>query len=484
METRFASLQKSLAARFETSGFEALERGTIVVISSLSFPEVELRKITGVEHYEERLLCYLLELRDPSSRVVYVTSADVDPEVVDYYLSFLPNPEDARARLTMISVGDPSPRSLSEKLLERPDLLDEIRSATAGGDGAFILPFNVTPLEERLAEALSLPLYGPDPRLARHGTKSGARRLARRARVPVLEGAEDLRSVAELEKAVQGILSRRPAARAVVVKLDNGFSGQGNAVIDASRVGSPIDSSVTVFCAEEESWSTYGPKIASDGAIVEEQLRVAGLVSPSVQLRIAPGGEIQELSTHDQILGGPDDQVYLGCRFPARREYRDLIRDYGMRIARCLAEDGVIGTFGIDFVVVPAAAGYEAYLTEINLRVGGTTHPYVMAKGVTGAVYDQGRGELIVEGAPLCYVASDNIKSPRYAGMSPARVIEALRAAGLAYERETRSGVTLHLLGALPKYGKCGAVCIAPDVDRATALYDETIAVFDRLAAS
>jgi hypothetical protein len=482
MKRSFTALQSDFAQRFAADGFGALGRGTAVVVPSLTFPETELRKITGIEHYEERLLCYLLVLRERSTRVVYLTSTEVDPAIVEYYLSFLPHPEEARRRLAMISVGDPSPRPLTEKLLERPDLLEDIRSAAADPDVVFILPFNVTPLEERLAEVLSIPVYGADPCLAGHGSKSGARRLARRAGVPVLEGAEDLRSVSELETAVERLLSRRPDARAVVVKLDNGFSGQGNAVIDVSRLASPIDSSVTVFCAEEESWSSYGPKIAADGAIVEEQLRVAGLVSPSVQLRIAPGGEIEEVSTHDQILGGPDDQVYLGCRFPARREYRDLIRRYGARIARHLAEDGVIGTFGIDFVVIPAATGYEAYLTEINLRVGGTTHPYVMAKDVTGAAYDPQRGELIAGGANVCYVASDNIKSERYAGILPARAIGAVHESGLAYDPSRKSGVTLHLLGALPKYGKCGATCIAPDLDQAAALHDDLSALLDELA--
>ena len=29
-----------------------------------------------------------------------------------------------------------------------------------------------------------------------------------------------------------------------------------------------------------------------------------------------------EISTHDQILGGDSGQIYLGCSFPARDDYR------------------------------------------------------------------------------------------------------------------------------------------------------------------
>ena len=57
--------------------------------------------------------------------------------------------------------------------------------------------------------------------------------------------------------------------------------------------------------------------MAAEGAVVEELLRVPNLQSPSVQLRIDAGGVVEVLSTHDQILGGPEGQVYIGCRFPA-----------------------------------------------------------------------------------------------------------------------------------------------------------------------
>jgi hypothetical protein len=36
-----------------------------------------------------------------------------------------------------------------------------------------------------------------------------------------------------------------------------------------------------------------------------------------VQLRITPDGRVELLSTHDQLLGGPSGQSYLGCMFPA-----------------------------------------------------------------------------------------------------------------------------------------------------------------------
>jgi hypothetical protein len=139
------------------------------------------------------------------------------------------------------------------------------------------------------------------------------------------------------------------------------------------------------------------------------------------------------------------------------------------RVGAVLAAEGVVGSFGIDFVVVP---GDGAYLSEINLRLGGTTHPYWMARWVTGATYDQHRGELVApDGTPVRYVATDNIKSPQLAGWTPAEVVAAVDAEGLSFDRSTRTGVALHLLGAVPGYGKLGATCIARTAEAADELY-------------
>ena len=62
---------------------------TVVVVPSLSMDPRELQKITGVWHYEERMLVNLMLLRQPRTRLIYVTSQAIDPMVVDYYLSLL-----------------------------------------------------------------------------------------------------------------------------------------------------------------------------------------------------------------------------------------------------------------------------------------------------------------------------------------------------------------------------------------------------------
>jgi len=459
-----------------------------VVVPSISFPVAELDKIIAVQRYEERMLFLALLLRNPAVRVVYVTSSKVDPAIVDYYLRFVPEPAGARDRLAMVDVGDPAVGSLSEKILARPDVVERLRSLTvgagAGDDQATMLAFNVTPAEEAVAAALGLTLCGAPARLARLGSKSGARKVAQRAGVRRTEGAENLYSMAGVAAAAAGIRARRPSAEAVVVKLNNGFSGQGNAIIELDGLADELPASKTTFCASEESWPTFAAKIEAEGAIVEELLRVEGLRSPSVQLRIArrgagpgadvPGGDVEVLSTHDQILGGPEGQVYLGCRFPASPDYRAAITEEAVRVGEVLAGEGVIGSFGIDFLVVPDG---DVYLSEINLRMGGTTHPYWMARLATGASYDPARGELVAGGRPKSYLATDNLKSQHLAGLSPADVIARVDRAGLALDPASGTGIALHLLGAVPGYGKMGATCMADTAEAADELHAGLLAV-------
>lgn len=458
-----------------------LDEGTIVVLPSISFPPEELRKIVGIQHYEERLLCLLLLLRNPRLRMLFVSSMRVPEPIVDYYLSHLDDPRDAADRLFVLSLNDPSPRALTEKVLEDPYAPKRIAELGAATRQSYILPFNVSELEVRLSEITKVPLYGPPHDRVSLGSKSGSRRVAKRAGVPVLPGTEDIHDLDVLQRELERLRDENPHAEAAVIKLNDGFSGQGNAVVSLTDLGAVAPEASTVFCASEESWETYGAKIEAGGAVVELLMRDPRPASPSVQMRILPDGSDEIVSTHDQMLGGPDDQVYLGCRFPADAAYRDSIQEHSRRIAKVLAAEGVIGSFAMDYIVIP---DNEVYLSEINLRMGGTTHPFLMARYASRGHYDEATGRLETDRGPRCYVATDNLKSERYLGLDPVEVIAAVRSEGLAFDRRTQTGVLVHLLGALRAYGKLGATCVAESSDDADGLYAAFVGLLDELTVS
>ncbi len=121
---------------------------------------------------------------------------------------------------------------LTQKLLRRPDALARLRDPGRRPDDAYLISFNVTELEQALAESLELPLFGSPPHLEWLGSKTGSKRSARQAGTRVLEGTEDLWSLRAIEDGMELIRAHAPHAEAVVVKLNYGFAGQGNAIVE------------------------------------------------------------------------------------------------------------------------------------------------------------------------------------------------------------------------------------------------------------
>src|SRR3712207_1889176 len=162
----FAQLQARLAAMFRGFSDQDTPR-TVVIVPSLTMDREVLANISGVHHYEERMLCYLMLLRLPRTQIIYVTSHPVPESIIDYYLHLLPGipAQHARKRLTLLSCHDGSRTSLTEKIIERPRLQQRIRDAIPDPSSAYMICFNVTELERDLALSLDLPIYGCDPDL-------------------------------------------------------------------------------------------------------------------------------------------------------------------------------------------------------------------------------------------------------------------------------------------------------------------------------
>src|SRR5882672_459490 len=152
LKPRLEEVWQSLVDRDE-------ESYTSVVVPSLTLDQAELRKLPGASFYEERLLFLLIRLRNPRARMVYVTSQPVHPVVLDYYFQFLAGipASHARARLTLLCANDASPRALTEKVLERPRLIERIRAGIHDKNRAYLTVFNSSPLERKLAVLLDIP---------------------------------------------------------------------------------------------------------------------------------------------------------------------------------------------------------------------------------------------------------------------------------------------------------------------------------------
>lgn len=482
---RFLHLQEDLAYQYEYLFPNPLAHKTVIILPSLTMDVEILQKIQGINHYEERLLCLLMLLRMPRTHIIYLSSMPIHEEIVDYYLQMLPGVtyRHARNRLKILSCYDGSNCSLTEKILARPRMIEKIRQSIPHGHAVHMAGFNITPLEQQLSLLLNVPLYGCPPSLNYWGTKSGSRKLFREAGMQVLPGFEDLSNMTEVAEALICLKKENPTLLKAVVKLNDGFSGDGNAIFtykDVFNINASTMPKGLHFVAQDMTYELFKEKIELMGGIVEAFADGEHKMSPSVQCRIDPLGHVSIVSTHDQLFSGDLQQVYAGATFPADVGYNREIGQLGYSCSQKMSELGILGRFSIDFISIKSGETWTHYPIEINLRKGGTTHPFLMLQFLTDGEYDFESGVYkMPNGQSRCYVATDGLQSDKYKGLTPSDLIDIAICRNLHYDATIQEGVMFHLIGALSEYGKLGVLCVAATHQRAAELFLATVAVLD-----
>lgn len=497
---QFRQLQGQLRDRWHSVDLFDQDDYDILVVPSYSIDQREGQKIPGFLHYEERLLFSLIRLRNPHTRLIYVTAQPMSPVIIDYYLQLLPGIpfSHARDRLLLLSTYDASLKPLTQKILERPRLVERIRKALRP-EKSYMICYNSTLLEQELSLRLGIPLLAPSPDLIYWGSKSGSREIFAECGIPHPDGSSSITSVDDLVIAAAQLWERHPHLKRMVIKLNEGFSGEGNAILDLRNMLSFAPGTAShaervaalrkhlenlCFQSRHETWDNFSKRIPELGAIVEAFIEGEEKRSPSVQGYITPSGEVKILSTHDQILGEPDGHIYVGCRFPADVSYRLRLQELGIRVGKALAEKGSMERYGVDFIAVrqPDAnpQEWEIQAIEINLRKGGTTHPFMALKLLTNGHYDPATGLFYSqEGQEKYYIASDNLQKESYQGLLPQDLMDIIAHHHVHFDSSTRTGTVFHLMGALSEFGKLGLTSIGNSLEEAEAIYNQVVEKLD-----
>jgi hypothetical protein len=364
-------------------------------------------------------------------------------------------------------------------------MLRRVASLIPNPERSHMMPYNTTELERDVALCLGIPMYGADPRLAPLGSKTGCRRLFGEVGVPYPLGVEELRTLDDLVDAIVGMRAQRPTMDSVIVKLNEGVSGAGNALVRLAGVpepGAPEERDAVLErlrAMELESPTTpldvYLAKFEEGAGIVEERITGEEIRSPSVQLRVLPGGEVELLSTHDQLLGGASGQSYLGCTFPAAPEYAGAITEHARAIGERLAADGALGRFAVDFVVMrDADGGWTPYAIELNLRKGGTTHPFLTLQYLTDGRYEPESGLFLTpRGREKHLVATDHLESPLLRGLVPADLFDIVARHGLHYDQSLQAGIVFHMISCLTEHGRVGLTAVGDTPEEARQRYED-----------
>lgn len=486
-----------------------IETHSIIVIPSLSFSARELQIIDCVLSYEERVLFVLFALSNPATQLLIVTSTRLDEAVIRYHLSFLPKDqqENARYRVHFYSLDDSSTdRCLAEKLLSNPTAIDCIKNYCIEAKltckatlPSSLMIWRATEHEEQLSAVLDLPYYSATHDQSWFGTKPGSRSVFRLLNIPCADGTyKEERDFDALCQSIWQVLGRNPKAQKGVVKLSDGFCGIGNVVLDLKMVQERLklleeyhhdfksDSELDHLTKmafqnatyHHRTWEDYRDELAIMGGIFEIFIDIDDddldpeyhqrCTSPSVQGVIDEHGCVTLLSTHEQLL---DHQMYLGCEFPCKPEYRLQLLDYGQRIGDFLACAGIRDRFGVDFMCVPKRHGtWEIWAVEINLRITGTTHPWMSLKLLTHGTIDSATGLFRTPaGKPKYYVSSDAVTVSNMKNqLHPADLCRLMNTRpDLHWNSEKESGVILHMLSRVCKTGTLSITAIGDSTEDA-----------------
>lgn len=301
----------------------------------------------------------------------------------------------------------------------------------------------------------------------------------------------------DLDEVVDAIVAMRaadPDLGEVLIKLDEGTSGDGNALVrlDGVPPGGAGRADATRRAveamrleAEHLTVDTFAARLSEWGGVVEARTQGDRFASPSVQMRVTPLAELEVLSTHDQLLGGPDGQSYIGCVFPADPAYATMITEHATKVGRRLAREGVIGRFAVDFVVARDEDGsWQSHAIEINLRKGGTTHPFLTLQFLTDGTYRPESATFTApSGRTKCFIASDRVESPAYRLLTPDDLFDIAVRHGLHFDQARQTGVVFHMMAALTELGRVGMTAVGDSPEQARALFDRACEILDVEAA-
>ncbi|KAJ3301810.1 hypothetical protein HDV03_000313 [Kappamyces sp. JEL0829] len=439
------------------------------------------------------------------TQLIYVTSTPLDRGIVSYFIglaaasclatktvenvslsamtALLSN------RILFYSMNDHSFVPLAEKLYNHPRMLarlsalckqDEVLMVNTGGR-----------YESQVARKLNIPVYSATKEQLYWGTKAGSREIFATCDIPHPDGTfEPLNTTASLVAMILQVVDRNRNVEQGIVKLLEGFAGRGNAVIQLAPIISllsqgasseELETQVLVqlrlmqFVCPTHTWASFEEAIGKMGAIFELWIPTpaeAVVTSPSVQVVIDEAFQVTVLSTHEQVLDG---QQYTGCEFPALESYNVQLIEYGERVGKFLAAKGVRDHFSVDFVCISHPDGKTLLQAiEINLRVTGTTHPFMTMHLLLKGFFDPRTGSYHVpyDPHPRYYKCTDHFYHESLKKLLPIDILDLTKTCPeLEWNHATGTGVVLHLLGCLSEFGSIGMTCVGTSHEESRAIF-------------
>jgi hypothetical protein len=320
--------------------------------------------------------------------------------------------------------------------------------------------------------------------------RSSARRLFQEAGVPVAHGYEDVRDEDDLIDALEGLQRHRQGLARAILKVDSSHWDDGNAVLRLPAGGPASRDALRHALAALEvpagqTSATFLDRFLRRGGVVEEFVEGRFRADASVQLRVNPLGRVFLTSTHDELPSGPSRLACRGSVFPADEAYRLRIQDAGLRVGAVLAARGLVSRLSIELLLWRDDPGEEWRMVahDVNLGVGGATHPLLAVRFLGGGALDPETGLFVSPtGRPKFYHSTDHLESSRWRGLLPDDLIDILTMNHLNYSPHGEAGALFYMLGAVSELGRVGMVAIGNSRSEAEGIFRRTVDTIDREA--
>jgi hypothetical protein len=121
---------------------------------------------------------------------------------------------------------------------------------------------------------------------------------------------------------------------------------------------------------------------------------------------------------------------------------------------------------------------------EVNLREGGTSHPFGALRLLTGGCLDE-RDMCFTtpSGQVKYYFMTDRLEGPNIPGMRINTFLDASSAAGLDWNPRSQTGAVYFMLRGLEHCGRIGVVTIGNSPEHAESIYLDVVRLIHRLDA-
>jgi hypothetical protein len=123
-------------------------------------------------------------------------------------------------------------------------------------------------------------------------------------------------------------------------------------------------------------------------------------------------------------------------------------------------------------VVRTSTGGWAPYAIELNLRKGGTTHPFLTLQFLTDGRYDPDTALFLTpRGHEKHLVATDHLEAAELRGLVPQDLFDIVARHGLHFDPSRQAGVVFHMISCLTEHGRVGLTAVGDTPGEADRRY-------------